>query len=79
MDFKLKNSIWYRSEKLDEKDVDLDESPPQSQVMAGQSVDLKEDENDDIISNSQSKVRTSQEEEEIIIEDFDDWCICLII
>ncbi|XP_069127183.1 cell cycle checkpoint protein RAD17-like [Argopecten irradians] len=63
-----------RSEKLDEKDVDLDESPPQSQELVVETVDEKEeiDDDDGIISNSQSKVRTSQEEDELIIEDFDD-------
>ncbi|OWF38083.1 cell cycle checkpoint protein RAD17-like [Mizuhopecten yessoensis] len=58
-----------RSEKLDEKDVDTDESPPPSQSMEIKSVQ----DDDEFVSNSQSKVRTAQEEEEeLIIEDFDD-------
>ncbi|XP_060077450.1 cell cycle checkpoint protein RAD17-like [Ylistrum balloti] len=60
-----------RSVKLDEKDVDFDETPPSSQKLVVPTVDDNDDD-DEIISNSQSNVRTSQEEEEFIIEDFDD-------
>ena len=67
---------YFSSEKLDEKDIDVDDMdegfektltnqlPVQSQLPL---------ETDDVISNSQSNVKSSQEEEEEYeIEEFDD-------
>jgi len=67
-----------RYEKLDEKDVELSdgeensgcEKPTnQNSAFGKPSLDT-----DDVIGNSQSKVRSSQEleDEECVIEDFDD-------
>ena len=64
-----------RSEKLDEKDVELD-TDDASQVVPFLADDIKPvtKDTDDTISNSQSKIDPSQEEEEEYeIEDFDYW------
>ena len=69
-----------RSEKLDEKDVELD-TDDASQVVPFLADDIKPvtKDTDDTISNSQSKIDPSQEEEEEYeIEDFDYW-ICFFL
>ena len=62
------------SEKLDEKDVDVDEEEglerPLTYQIKGQT-QLPLD-TDDVISSSQSNVRSSQEEEDYDIEEYDD-------
>ena len=62
------------SEKLDEKDVDVDEEerlerPLTNQIKGQTQLPL---DTDDVISSSQSNVRSSQEEEEYDIEEYDD-------
>ncbi|CAC5393975.1 HRAD17 [Mytilus coruscus] len=62
-----------RSEKLDEKDVELDTDDEDASSVVPFSANMTTD-NDDVITNSQSKINTSQEEEEEYdIEEFDDF------
>lgn len=66
-------TFFDRSEKLDEKDVELDTDDASQVVpfLADDSRSVTKD-TDDTISNSQSKIDPSQEEEEEYeIEDFD--------
>lgn len=73
-------SFFDRSEKLDEKDVELD-TDDASQVVPFLADDTRSvtKDTDDTISNSQSKIDPSQEEEEEYeIEDFDYW-ICFFL
>ena len=69
-------SHCYRSEKLDEKDVDFENGEDTldnnlTNLVTGQS--QMPVETDDVISNSQSNLKSSQEEEEeYVIEEFDD-------
>lgn len=63
-----------RSEKLDEKDVELDTDDEGASSVVPFSANTIPTDNDDVITNSQSKINTSQEEEEEYdIEEFDDF------
>ncbi|XP_076076265.1 cell cycle checkpoint protein RAD17-like [Mytilus galloprovincialis] len=63
-----------RSEKLDEKDVELDTDDEGASLVVPFSANTIPTDNDDVITNSQSKINTSQEEEEEYdIEEFDDF------
>lgn len=55
---------------MDEKDVDTDECRTSQSL--DPSVPTLTMDGDDVISSSQSNVRTAQEEDELIIEDYDD-------
>ena len=71
----LKNIVNnFRSEKLDEKDVDVEEEDVLDKQLTNQISGQSQLplETDDVISNSQSNIKTSQEEEEYEIEDYDD-------
>ena len=65
--------INFRYEKLDEKDIDMeDDDATQSANQKSAQSSLPVD-TDDVISNSQSNLKSSQEvEEEYVIEDYDD-------
>ena len=68
------DDFYFRSEKLDEKDVDIDEEERLEKTLTNQikgQSQLPLD-TDDVISSSQSNVRSSQEEEEYNIEDYED-------
>ncbi|XP_060598145.1 cell cycle checkpoint protein RAD17-like [Ruditapes philippinarum] len=62
-----------RYEKLDEKEIDMEDDDASQSVNQKSEQSVLPGDTDDVISNSQSNLKSSQEEEEeYIIEDYDD-------